>query len=407
MLGLLQTARQYSTRIIFSGDTKQIQSVEASDALRILERESRLQSTSLTKVERQTNPMYRQAVEELRRNPARGFAKLEQIGAVQEVSLEQRAAAIVQAYRTASGQINRRGQRSSVLVVAPSHEEINRVTDAIRTDRQARGELTNGITTDRYVSLQFTHAQKTDSHNYRPGQVLVLHRATKNAAKHKAFEVLRVLDGRIVARSENSLEQEFTISQANSFDVFERRDIEIAPGDRLLLTANRKAHDFKATNGELVTVSGFDAQARIQVQDGRTLPANFKQFDYGYAVTAHRAQGKTVDAVVISADSMHKELFQVAATRARAHIQIVTGNQEALKKSIGISDQRQSVTELVARIQPLNGNRGSRRSRAVTAARQEALSSPAHTFSHELENYNHAQQNLGAMQQGIEYGIHS
>src|SRR5215467_10254848 len=96
MLGLLQTARQHSARIIFSGDVKQIQSVEACDALRILERESKLQSTSLTKVERQTNPLYRQAVEELRRNPARGFQKLDEMGAVHEVSLEQRAAAIVQ-----------------------------------------------------------------------------------------------------------------------------------------------------------------------------------------------------------------------------------------------------------------------------------------------------------------------
>jgi hypothetical protein len=111
--------------------------------------------------------------------------------------------------------------------------------------------------------------------------------------------------------------------------------------------------------------------------------------------------------VVISADSMHKELFQVAATRGREHIQIVTGNQDALKKSVGISDERQSVTELVARTLPLNGNRGSRRSRAVTAARQEALSSPAHTFSHESGNYNHAQQNIGAVQKGNEYGIHS
>ena len=409
MLGLLQTASQHSTRIIFSGDSKQIQSVEASDALRILERESRLQSTSLTKVERQTNPQYRQAVEELRRNPARGFAKLEEIGAVAEVSLEQRPAAIVQAYRAASSNVNRIGQCSTVLVVAPTHEEIGRVTDAIRADRQARGELTNAIITDRYVSLQFTHAQKTDPRNYHPGLILVFHRATKNAAKHEAFEVLRVLGGRIIARSENGLEQEFTTRQVKSFDVFERREIEIAPGDRLLLTANRRDRGFKATNGELVAASGFDSLGRIQLQDGRTLPANFKQFDYGYAVTAHRSQGKTVDAVVISADSMHKELFQVAATRGRGHIHIVTGNKEVLKQSIGISDERQSVTELVSRIRPVNGNRNGQRGRTIAAARHEALSTPAHTLSHELENFNHTQQNIGAMQQndqGIEYGIH-
>jgi hypothetical protein len=105
-----------------------------------------------------------------------------------------------------------------------------------------------------------------------------------------------------------------------------------------------------------------------------------------------------VDAVVIAADSIHKELFQVAATRGREHIQIVTGNQEALKKSIGISDQRQSVMELVGR-----------RNWAILAARRE-LSTPAHTLWYELENCHQAQQNPNLIQQtnqGIEYGIRS
>ena len=61
MSELLKLAEQQSTRIIFSGDTKQIQSVEASDALRVLERESQLQSISLTEVQRQTVHGYREA----------------------------------------------------------------------------------------------------------------------------------------------------------------------------------------------------------------------------------------------------------------------------------------------------------------------------------------------------------
>jgi hypothetical protein len=32
---------------------------------------------------------------------------------------------------------------------------------------------------------------------------------------------------------------------------------------------------------------------------------NYKHFDHGYAVTAHRSQGKSVDAVVISGDAMN------------------------------------------------------------------------------------------------------
>jgi hypothetical protein len=372
--------------------------VEASDALRILEKESRLQSTSLTKVERQTNLEYRQAVEELRRNPARGFERLDEIGAIHEVAFDQRPAAVVQAYAAASHHINRQGQSSSVLVVAPNHQEIGSVTEAIRAHRKNAGELQNSITTDHYVSLRFTLAQKRHSHNYRPGQVLIFHRATKNAARHQAFEVVSASDGKIIARSENGAKHEFSTRQVKSLDVFERRPIEIAPGDRLLITANRKDRSFRVTNGEIVTVSGFDRKGSIQFEDGRTLPGDFRQFTHGYAVTAHRSQGKTVDALVISADSIHKELFQVAATRGREQIRIVTGNKEALKKSIRVSDERQSVTELVARMHPRNVHPVKPPVPALLAGREGALSTPPQSLTPEPENHYLSDHRLGLPQ---------
>ena len=103
MSELLKLADQQSARIIFSGDTKQIRSVEASDALRVLERESHLKSVSLSEVQRQTAQGYREAIQELRRDPERGFEKLEQIGAVREVPWSDRAQAVQQAYSESSG----------------------------------------------------------------------------------------------------------------------------------------------------------------------------------------------------------------------------------------------------------------------------------------------------------------
>ena len=87
MADFLRLAEECSLRVVFSGDTKQIQSVEAGDALRILEKESRLKTVTLTQVQRQTRKDYRAAMEELRRNPERGFAKLDAMGAVREVAV--------------------------------------------------------------------------------------------------------------------------------------------------------------------------------------------------------------------------------------------------------------------------------------------------------------------------------
>jgi hypothetical protein len=115
--------------------------------------------------------------------------------------------------------------------------------------------------------------------------------------------------------------------------------------------ANRREPGFRATNGELVTVSRIDEQGRIHLQDGRALPENYKQFTHGYAVTAHRSQGKSVDAVVISADGMRKELFYVAASRGRDSIAVVTTDKDLLRQSVAHSVARQSASELSRKVQ--------------------------------------------------------
>src|SRR3984957_17400109 len=135
MATLLQLAEECSLRVVFSGDTKQIRSVEAGDALRILEKESRLKTVGLSQVQRQTRKDYRCRREELRQNPERGFAKLDAMGAVHEVAFPGRAAAIADAYAGAAGQ---------TLVVCATHDEIDRVTEAIREGRKASRQLGTG-----------------------------------------------------------------------------------------------------------------------------------------------------------------------------------------------------------------------------------------------------------------------
>jgi ATP-dependent exoDNAse (exonuclease V) alpha subunit len=111
MADFLRLAEEHSLRIIFSGDTKQIQSVEAGDALRILEKESKLKTVALTQVQRQTRRDYRDAIQELRRHPERGFAKLDAIGAVREVTFANRAQAV-------AGAVAEHRSRTTLVVCA-------------------------------------------------------------------------------------------------------------------------------------------------------------------------------------------------------------------------------------------------------------------------------------------------
>ena len=126
--------------------------------------------------------------------------------------------------------------------------------------------------------------------------------------------------------------------------------MEIAPHDRLLLTANRQEMGFHATNGEIVSVSRVDDMGRVHLADGRTMPASYKHFEYGYAVTAHRSQGQSVDTVVIAGETMSRELFYVAASRGREQLTVITSDKARLQESVGRSGARLSASELVRTI---------------------------------------------------------
>ncbi len=376
MSELFRLAERESARLIFSGDTMQIQSVEASDALRILEKESQLKSVSLTQVQRQTSAEYREAIQELRRNPERGFDKLDEMGAIRQVPWLDRARTVAEAWREAVFQSRDAQRQPTVLVVCPTHEEIGLVTNAIRTERKRAGELGPSILSERLVPRNYTTAQKRSLRALREGQVLVFHRSATGIAKNDTLEVSRVEKDRIIARNTAGTERELTGKQAGCFEVFERRSIEVAANDRILLTANRRQPGFRAVNGELVTVSRVDDEGGIHLADGRMLPRDYKHFDHGYAVTAHRSQGKTVDAVVISGDAMKKELFYVAASRGRERVTVVTSDKELLRESVARSGERQSASELVRKIKQrtfdgLVGRHVHRR--GLTAARAMAL----------------------------------
>ena len=348
MAQLLALAQAKGARIVYSGDTAQIKSVSEGDALRVLERESNLKSVSLLQVQRQTNAEYKAAVETLRTHPADGFAKLEAMGAIREVDWHLRSQETSKAYREAAAVPNLTGNERSVLVVAATHNEIKSVTYAIRQDRKRAGELGEGKTFVHHSALNWTEAQKKQTKNYRPGQILEFHKAVKGVQKNEALEVISADENGVAARKVNGGSIKLTRRQAEAFAVFEKQEMEVSAGDKLLLQANWRDKTFCATNGELVTVAAVE-QGRIRLEDGRQLPAAYRQFSHGYAVTAHRSQGKTVDFEIIAAEQMAQDLFYVSVTRAKEGLTVITSDSLALQESIGVSGDRQSASELARR----------------------------------------------------------
>ena len=350
---LLSLAKKHGARILTVGDTKQIKAVDAGDALRILQRHSEMHSANVTEIVRQRDPEVRAALQALRTNPARGYELLDKLGCFREVHWRERSQEIAKEYLLARATINPEGKVSSTQVIAGTHEEIKNITHAIRTELKKLGELSDGENVTRLVDLKWTEAQKRELSFYKPGQVITFHAAVAGLAKkNESLEVVTSDKKSLTARRDNGKTVKLSAEHGKKFGVFEKDEMEISKGDKILLQANWKDKTFRATNGELVTVASVDAGA-IRLQDGRQLPAAYKHFTSGYAVTPHTTQAKTVEIPIVSLDGMPIDQAYVALTRGREKPRGISSDLLGVQEAIGVTADRQSAIELAERASAL------------------------------------------------------
>ena len=339
----------HDARIILSGDTGQHASVARGDALRILERHSNFKSGQLTAIRRQRKAAYRKAVElAAQKRTVEAFAQLERMGAVTEVLADGHHDLHDSA---AKSYLKALAENKSALLVAPTWNEIEAVTEKIRTVLKTSGWL-GGEEKEFQVfdSLSWTEAQKRDARQYRPGMAINFHRRGHGFNKNETVAVVAVENDSLKVQRSDGTETSFYLGQGSALcDVGERRKLKIAAGDKLLLQANAVAVRKNFINGELVEVRAIQGDS-VLLADGRIIPADYRTFTHGYAVTSHAAQGKTVDEVLLVASSrslpaINQEQFYVSISRGRERCQVFTDDSELLRLHVTHSSARLAAVE--------------------------------------------------------------
>jgi conjugative relaxase-like TrwC/TraI family protein len=339
----------HNARIILSGDTGQHASVARGDALRILERHSNFKSGQLTAIRRQRKAAYRKAVElAAQKRTVEAFAQLERIGAVTEVLADGHHDLHDSA---AKSYLKALAENKSALLVAPTWNEIEAVTEKIRTVLKTSGRLVGEEKEFQvFDSLSWTEAQKRDARQYRPGMAIHFHRRGHGFNKNETVAVVAVESDSLKVQRSDGTETSFHLGQGSALcDVGERRKLKIAVGDKLLLQANAVAVRKHFINGELVDVRAIQGDS-VLLADGRVIPADYRTFTHGYAVTSHAAQGKTVDEVLLVASSrslpaINQEQFYVSISRGRERCQVFTDDSELLRLHVTHSSARLAAVE--------------------------------------------------------------
>jgi hypothetical protein len=135
------------------------------------------------------------------------------------------------------------------------------------------------------------------------------------------------------------------------------RTVELAPGDIISFTKN-EYRNYDIRNGEKAEVLECGAAfLKVRTEDKRELKINtgeYKNIDYGYALTTYKSQGQTYNSVVVEADTSVPSLVDmrnqyVNITRARDEIRIFTDDADSLKELAGIKTHARDTLDLIVK----------------------------------------------------------
>ena len=336
---------------MLSGDSGQHASVARGDALRILENHSDFQSGQLTHIRRQRKAEYRKAIElAAQKRTAEAFKQLERMGVIVESSNDNLHDQAAKSYLKALE------QNRSALLIAPTWNEIEAVTEKVRAALRTSGRLAGEEKEFQvFDSLSWTEAQKRDARQYRPDMAIQFQRRKAGFDKGEIVAVVAVENDALKVQRTDGSESVFQLGQglasSAGFDVGEKRKLRVATGEKLLLQSNWQK---KLVNGELVEVKAIQGGALV-LADGRVISEKYRTFTHGYAVTSHAAQGMTVDEVLVVASSrslpaVHQEQFYVSISRGRERCQIFTDDAERLRSHVTHSSARLAAVEVIPHV---------------------------------------------------------
>lgn len=356
MTALLTLTITKNARLILSGDTRQHASVIRGDALRILNTIAGIKAAEISQIHRQRDLAYRQAVQALSDGDIKtGFDLLDRMKAIKTVDPADPFALLASDYVAAL----KRGK--TALVISPTHREGAQATQAIRDKLRESGRLGEVETSvTQLVNTNLTVAEKSDSRNYKAGQVVQFNQHAPGLPRGSRWQVATVTDNSVEIRNERGDVRLLPLGDRAPFDVFEPTTLSLSTGDAVRITRNGfDANDRRVTNGQMLEVASVKPDGTVELHNRiskarYTLPGGFGHLTHAHCITSYAAQGKTVDAVFIALPAgtfaaTNLNQFYVSVSRARNSVSIYTDDKNALLAQASLSGERLSALELVKR----------------------------------------------------------
>jgi len=354
MTRLLELTEKQNARLILGGDTRQHASVVRGDALRILNTVGGIQAAEVSKIYRQRNEHYRGAVEDLSNgNVAKAFTKLDSMEAIKAVDPLKPNEQLVTDYVAAV----KKGK--STLVISPTHQQGDDVTDAIRSELRASGILgKKEIQATRLLNLNLTEAQKSDWRNLQTGQVVQFSQNGPGIKRGSVWDIEDSSENAVTLKNNKDQTLSLPTDKSNIYDIYRKTQIAVSKNDQLRITRNGfDEKNNRLNNGQILEVvnvkkNGDMVMRNTVSKNEYKFKSDFGHLAHAHCVTSYASQGKTVDEVFISQpastfSATDAKQFYVSVSRGRERAHIYTDDKEQLLEHASQIGDRQSAIELL------------------------------------------------------------
>jgi len=348
---LLSLAKESQVKVVLVGDRKQFQSIEAGRMFSVLQEKGQVQTVKMTETLRQRDERLKETVHAIGvREINRAFALLERDGRLVEISDRgERLKAVAQEYLS----LQDRGK--TALVLTALNQDRIALNHQIRSERIARGELSEGHAFQVLETRSLHSAWATKADAYKPGQVILTTGKVGELKAGTRLEVVGIhpkhksLIGQ--AQDKNGSQRRLEIDPGRYKDklsVFQKAERNFSEGDRVVFLKNDRQLGIQ--NGIMGKIDRLNEHGNIRVKtfNGKEIrfnlesgPRSYNYITHAYALTEYKSQGQTVDAVIWHAQAKvsFKDLntansFYVSITRAREEAKVFTDAKTELREQV-------------------------------------------------------------------------
>jgi len=345
MLGLVTLARDIDARVIFQGDTKQLQAVARGQPLAMLERELGfgMHVGRIDVTRRQLKIEDKQLSRELSSGDAARFcAAMERLieqAAIHRGGIDDAVQAIL-ANRNAA-------QPVETIVLSSTHRLAEKVSEKLHEAyKKARPEVTMAkVAALKPKELQAAELLSTAS--YRPGEMIEYQPDGQKPVR--MAEVLEVTAQGVQVKGPLRGAKEL-ISFDKVAAVYEGTTLERGLGEVLLLTQKIKTGGNTYENGSRQTIAGIEGE-KMRFESGLELRLDDGRVRQGDAVTTYKAQGASKTEMIRVEDNRsllamaNREDLHVAFTRHRTNARMFVQDTGVLRQVAN----RSLIKDLMAR----------------------------------------------------------